>query len=226
MSRFSDVKEIDFDPRLKTPFSCLIVGPSGCGKSFFVKSVLKKCNHVMDVVPENIVWIYTSFQPLYAELQRLNKNIKFVEGLPHSFEDENLFPPDRSHLVILDDVIFQASDHPEVVKMFTQYRHHRNMSVMMLTQNVFHQGKYSRTISLNSNYLVLFKNPRDKLQVNILARQIFPSEKALFLESFEDATRESHGYLIIDLTHSCPEQYRLLTGLLPSQWPVVYVPKA
>ena len=68
MSRFSDVKEIDFDARLKTPFSFLIVGPSGCGKSVFVKSVLKKCNHVMDVVPENIVWIYTSFQPLYAEL--------------------------------------------------------------------------------------------------------------------------------------------------------------
>ena len=106
---------------------------------------------------------------------------------------------------ILDDVIFQASDHPEVVNIFTQYRHHRNMSVMMLTQNVFHQGKYSRTISLNSHYLVLFKNPRDKLQVNILARQIFPSEKALFLESFEDATRKSHGYLIIYLTHSCPE---------------------
>ena len=157
----------------------------------------------MDVVPENIVWIYTSFQPLYAELQRLNKNIKFVEGLP----------PDRSHLVILDDVIFQASDHPEVVNIFTQYRHHRNMSVMMLTQNVFHQGKYSRTISLNSNYLVLFKNPRDKLQVNILACQIFPSEKALFLESFEDATRDLHGYLIVDLTYSCPDVSHLTTSV-------------
>jgi len=100
MSSFTDVKEIDFDPRLKTPFSCLIVGPSGCGKSFFVKSVLHNCNHVMDVVPENIVWIYTSFQPLYAELQKMNKKIKFVEGLPHSFQDENLFPPDQNHLVI------------------------------------------------------------------------------------------------------------------------------
>ena len=93
MSCFTDVKEIDFDPRLKTPLSCLIVGPSGCGKSF-----LHNCNHVMDVVPENIVWIYTSFQPLYAELQKMNKKIKFVEGLPHSFEDENLFPPDCNHL--------------------------------------------------------------------------------------------------------------------------------
>ena len=29
----------------------------------------------MNTVPENIVWIYTSFQPLYAELQKTNKKI-------------------------------------------------------------------------------------------------------------------------------------------------------
>ncbi len=74
---------------------------------------------------------------MYTQLQKTSKHIKFVKGLPDSFEDENLFPPDQNHLVILDDVIFQASDHPEVVKIFTQYRHHQNMSVMMLTQNVF-----------------------------------------------------------------------------------------
>jgi len=96
---------------------------------------------------------------------------------------------------------------------------------MMLTQNVLHQGKHSRTISLNSNYLVLFKNPRDKLQINILARQIFPSQKAFFLESFEDATRDPHGYLIVDLTPVCPERYRLRSGVLPHQRPTVYVPK-
>lgn len=219
------MEEVNFDPRLCVPFSCMIVGPSGCGKTFFVKRLLENCEHVMDSVPDNIVWIYTSFQPMYDELKKMNKNIKFVEGLPDSFEDENLFPPDQTHLIILDDVIFQASDHPEVVKIFTQYRHHRNMSVMMLTQNVFHQGKYSRTISLNSNYLILFKNPRDKLQISVLAQQIFPSQKPFFLESFEDATNAPHGYLLVDLTPSCPEQYRLRSGVLPHQWPTVYLPK-
>ena len=34
-------------------------------------------------------------------------------------------------------------------------------------------------MSLNSQYLVLFKNPRDKLQIATLARQIYPSEKVL-----------------------------------------------
>nr|DAC81316.1 TPA_asm: FtsK [Larimichthys croaker adintovirus] len=225
MSHLTNVEQVHFDPRLAAPFSCMIVGPSGCGKTYFVKSVIENCEHVINGVPDNIVWIYTSFQPMYAELQKMNKKIKFVEGLPDSFDDTELFPPDQNHLIILDDVIFQASDHPEVVKIFTQYRHHRNMSVFMLTQNVFHRGKHSRTMSLNSNYLVLFKNPRDKLQMNILAHQIFPSQKAFFLESFEDATKDPRGYLLVDLTPSCPEPYRLRTGILPPQWPVVYVPR-
>lgn len=226
MSHSGDVQEpFFFDPRFKTPFSCMIVGPSGCGKTYFVKKMLLDCSHVMDAQPGAIVWIYNSFQPMYAELQKMNKNIKFIKGLPDSFEDEELFPVNQNLLIILDDVIFQASEHPEVVKLFTEFRHHRNWNVIMLTQNVFHQGKFSRTISLNSNYMVLFKNPRDRLQVNILARQIFPSAKGLFLESFEDATREAHGYLILDLTPTCPEHFRLRSGLLPRQWPVIYVAK-
>ena len=213
------MEEIEYDPRLKVSLSCLIVGPSGSGKTHFVKFVLENCEHVMNTVPENIVWIYTSFQPLYAELQKTSKKIKFVRGLPDSFEDF------EDTLIVLDDVIFQASDHPEVVKIFTQYRHHKNMSVIMLTQNVFHQGKYSCSISLNSNYMVLFKNLRDKLQMNILACQIFPSQKTFFLESLEDATKDSYGYLILDLTPSCPERYRVRSGILPDQWPVIYLPK-
>ena len=180
----------------------------------------------MNAVPDNIVLIYTSFQPLYRELQEKNENIRFIKGLPDSFDDETLFPSDSTHLVILDDLIFQASNHPEVVRIFTQYRHHRNMSVIMLTQNIFHQDKFSRTISLNCNYLVLFKNPRDKLQMNILAQQMFPSRKKYFLESLEDATRQPHSYLLLDLTHHCPDQFRLRTGLLPGEWPAVYLPKS
>lgn len=91
---------------------------------------------------------------------------------------------------------------------------------MMLTQNVFHKGIRSCTISLNSNYLVLFKNPQDKLQINILAQQLFVSQNFFWGEGFEDATKDPCGYLVIDLTPSCQEQYRLRLGVLPHQWPL------
>ena len=40
--------------------------------------------------------------------------------------------------------------------------HHRNISVILITQNLFHQANYCRTISLNAKYIVLLKNARNK----------------------------------------------------------------
>lgn len=214
---------LNYGLKIKLPFSALIAGPSGSGKTYFVKTVLSNMNHVMDIVPDNIVWIYSSYQSLYDELQKQIK-ITFIDGIPESFCDEDLFPSGKSHLIILDDVMSDAADHPEVVKIFTEYRHHRNISVMMLSQNIFHQGKHSRTISLNCGYLVLFKNPRDKLQINVLAQQMFPSNKKYFLQSYEDATRQAHKYLFVDLTQDCPELARLRAGILPGEELCIYIP--
>lgn len=38
----------------------------------------------------------------------MDKNINFVEGLPHSIEDELSSPPDKIHLGILDNVILDS----------------------------------------------------------------------------------------------------------------------
>lgn len=43
-----------------------------------------------------------------------NKSFKSIAGLPDSLEDET-----QTSLIILDDVIFQASDPPEVVQIST-----------------------------------------------------------------------------------------------------------
>lgn len=64
---------------------------------------------------------------------------------------------------------------------------------MMLTQNIFHQGKYNHTISMISNLLVLFKNQGDKLYMNILANPICPQQKSYFMERTNDATKPAYG---------------------------------
>ena len=139
-------------------YKCLFVSHSECGKTYFVKHVLENCEHVLNEELDNIVWIDTSEQPLYTELGKKNEKNNFVKKLPKSFEDKNLFPWDQHHLIILDDFIFQVSNPPEVVRILTQYRNHRNMSILMPLKNVSHQDKHSRTSHLNCNYLVLFKN--------------------------------------------------------------------
>ena len=73
-----------------------------------------------------------------------------------------------------------------VVDIFTKISHHRNLSVVYLTQNLF--NNHTRTLSLNSPYIVLFKNERDATQVANLARQMYPGKRVFIIEAFKNAT--------------------------------------
>ena len=214
-------EEVYFDPRFQLPFTALLVGASGSGKSFFVKQLLQNMEHTLSRLPDRIIWSYSSYQPMYDELAK-NVKIKFIEGIPDSLTDENIFPSNQHNLLVIDDCMDIGVNHDELMKAFTMYRHHRKLSVIFLVQNLFQQGKHSRTISLNANYIILFKSVRDRLQIRILAQQMFPGQREYFLQSFNDATKEPYSYLIVDLRPHCPEHYRLRSGILPNQWPVVY----
>lgn len=215
--------KIDFDARLQHPFSAVVSGPSNCGKTFFVKEVIDNASRVISHKIENIVYIYSCWQPLYDQLLK-NHQINFVEGLPESLCDDSLLPPEKNNLLIIDDLMHTASNNLEVQNVFTKYVHHRNLSCIYLIQNLFIQGKTSRTISLNSNYLFLFGNPRGKYQISLLGRQMFPGNTKFFLEAFNDATGSPYGYLLIDYKAKTPDFLRLRTGLL-SALQVVYLPK-
>ena len=54
-------------------------------------------------------------------------------------------------------------------------------------------------MSLNSQYLVLFNNPRDQQQITVLARQMYPGQSEQFLNTYRMATSKPFGYLLIDL---------------------------
>ena len=89
--------------------------------------------------------------------------------------------------------------------------------MIYIVQNLFHQGKGSRSISLNSHYLVLFKNPRDKLQILTLAKQMYPGQTDFFLNQYEEAVKRPFGYLLIDLKTTTQDNCRLRTNVLPSE---------
>lgn len=48
-----------------------------------------------------------------------------------------------------------------IVDWLTRKAHHRNTSVICITQNVFDGAVQHHIISLKAHYLVLFKNPED-----------------------------------------------------------------
>ena len=65
----------------------------------------------------------------------------------------------KRNLIVFDDQMIDASKDKRIVNLFIRGSHHPNLSVIYIVQNLFHQGNGNRSISLNSHYLVLFKNP-------------------------------------------------------------------
>jgi len=192
-----------------------VAGPTGSGKYKWVLRLIDHANEITEPPPTRIWYCYGEFQPTLNTYPWLH----FHEGLPEL--SDRVFDGLESTLIILDDLMSETSQ--LVANMFTKISHHRNVSVVYLTQNVYDKNKYARTISLNAHYLVLFKNPRDASQFATLSRQMYPNTSKFAIEAYKDATSAPYGYLLIDLKPEQDERYRLRTNVFPGENQYVYV---
>ena len=203
------------DPRWKHPFTAIVAGPTGCGKTVFTFKFISESQDFITPSPEKIIYCYGEYQEIFSNYP----HVTFIEGLP----DISQFDGKQRTLVILDDLMTETND--SVSNIFTKVSHHRNVSVVYLSQNLFYKSKQNRTMSLNAHYMVLFKNPRDAVQVATLARQMYPGRSKFLAEAFKDATDKAYGYLLIDLKPDTEEKYRIRTNIFPGERQYVYVPK-
>lgn len=199
------------DLRLKQPFTCIVAGPTKAGKTTFVESLIENRQNMIHPVP-TIVWWF------YAEQQYKIKDVIFIKGLPDMNLIKEKYP--EPQLIILDDLMMEMKHN--LTELFTKGCHHLNVSVVHIVQNIFFKGL--RTSRVNAEYLVLLKNPSDRLQVQTLAHQLYPSNSQYFLESYADATKAPFSYLLVDLTQTTPDKYRLRTDIF-SENPIIYTQK-
>ena len=114
------------------------------------------------------------------------RGIEFNQGIPEDIDEPDYLDVSQRNLIVLDDLMAQFGKDKRIADLFTKRSHHRNLSVIYIVQNVFHQGKEMRNISLNAHYIVLFKSPRDRQQISILARQVNPGRVQEFMKSYEN----------------------------------------
>ena len=108
------------------------------------------------------------------------------KGIPEDIEDR--FDGNKCNLLIIDDLMTKCHSDERLTRLFSVGSHHKNLSIILFVHNMFHQGKEMRNINLNSNYLLLFKNPRDNQQITTLTRQMYPGTWRFLVEAFQDAT--------------------------------------
>ena len=92
--------------------------------------------------------------------------------------------------MVFDDMMMQCTSSELIAQAFTQKRHHQNLSV---------KGKVMRNVHLNTEYVVLFCDPRDNSQFGHLARQLEPKHPKALVYAYVDATSRPYSHRLVDL---------------------------
>lgn len=206
--------------------SIIISGATQSGKTHFVNKLLQNAKGMFSGEPvSQILYCYGIYQPLFDEMEKLIPNFTLHEGLPSKEVIETFSAKKSASIIVLDDLFNEVGQNLEMQLLFTQGCHHKKISVVFITQNLYHPSKYGRTISLNSSCLIIFRNLRDASQIGHLGRQLFPGKSQILMEAYRDATSVPYGYLVIDLSPQSDDKCRLRTRIFPGEFPIIYTPR-
>lgn len=219
-SHYISAVHTDTTMKFVHPFTALIAGPSGVGNSSFSLQLINNLDNMVDTEIHRIIWCFSEENSLRAHSaidEKQRRKIIYSKGMPTDFNNDD----DVATLIVLDDLM-NETDNVLVSTLYSRGSHHNNQSVLLITQNVYHKGSYMRDISLNTKYMVLFKNVRDQCQVRYLLRQISPDGAKELLRVYKDATAIPFNYLLIDLTTDTHDGLRYRTSIFNPEYCTVY----
>ena len=179
-----------------------LVGPSETGKSQLIYNWLK----IGTFQPKfnKIYFFYQHSQSLYDVMQKEIKNLEFVQGVNFEFID-SLKNNGTKYLLIFDGSCEKICNSKAFVDLATAGRH-PGLSTIYIKHNLFHQSKLGRDVELQNTHIVLFKSPRDLMQVTTLSAQLGLGSE--LVDRYRDATSVAFGHLLIDLSPRTDDRLR------------------
>ena len=226
------------DATFRCPFNMLISGPTQSGKTTWISRLLVYAGELLETLPSEVHWYSPHATPAPGLSSCVQFPIYYHQRLPwatfkrndddddddDSNGQEN--DPKPGSIIVIDDFAQETANSRELTSYITKTSHHRDMSIVLLTQNLFHSGKETRTQSLNMHYMVLMRQTRDHKQIRTLGRQLTQTEKEYraFLDAYNDATSHRHfSYLLVSM-HPRDDKRLLLRGtLFPEEAPAAAV---
>ena len=145
-----------------------LVGPPETGKSQPIYNWLKI--RTFQFKFDKIYFFNQHSQPLYDVMQKEIENLEFVHGVNFEFID-SLKNNGTKYLLIFDNSCEEFCNSKAFVDIATAGRH-RGLSTIYIKHNFFHQSKLGKDVELQNTHIVLFKSPRDVMQVTTLSTQL------------------------------------------------------
>ena len=155
---------------IRQPASVIIAGPSGSGKSELVENLLKE-KKLFYPPPKKMVYCYDRLQPRSDRMKNTPTSF-FYKGHPPEGALVKWFKPHHHGIPILDDLMEESGNDKRVLYLFTKDSHHRGITALYLTQDLFPPGEFAKTINRNAHYAICFKSPRDKTDIRNLLLQV------------------------------------------------------
>ena len=203
--------------KFKHPFTCIVAGPTFSGKTTWVRKFLTNWKYIVDNISVekeylNVLWCHGQSQDLH-QIPIDNVTITYVKGFPSTSDLEQMKPD----MVVLDDLMNELKNNQEMKNLFTKTAHHSGISVIYIVQNIFHQDKAMRDISLNTHYVVAMRGPRMTRQLGAFAEQIFPKSSTQLMSIYKDATVNKFSYLLFDLHPMSEEKFCIRTRIFKDE---------
>ena len=181
------------------------------------RKIVKRKEPMFSRPRDPVVYYNGANQPETFERMRKAQGIHFYKGIPDTSLLDKWYKKSNGGILVLDDLMREGSDDTRVLDLFTKDSHHRRITVIYMTQDMFPKGIFAKTVSRSAHYIIAFKNPRDQLGVRILTQQAFPQEFKGVLNVYRDATERPYGYLMFDLHPNSSDRGRLKTNLLKDE---------
>ena len=197
------------------PANIILAGPTGAGKTHFLVRELERGTFFPK--PTRIVWVYGESQGDHETLNELTRQgripkVTFMKNETNYADIVEDFDKREVNLLVLDDQMTESkSNKAAFTNVFTKGSHHRNITVILMLQNIFESGFL--TVRRNAQYTVLFRTRADQQQILRLGYQMYPTLKDFFLQVFTDATKEAYSYIIVDSHQKTLEELTILANL-------------
>ena len=173
------------------PFSMIVAGQSFCGKSYWVFQMIENLDNIFTHKVSKIYYLYSEYQDIF---DKYKDRVSFTSDV--SILD---IEPDENTLLIIDDLMDELSNSNQIRDLFTKKIHHRNISVILILQNIFVQGKVYVTIRNNTCYYIIFDHGANYHSLEIFAQRFQGKHKNKYFEkSYEDCMKTPYSPLLID----------------------------
>ena len=179
----------EIDDFIARPFRIIVAGASGAGKTEIVKKLVKEIHGNFESIhycyPDYLTDIPTEF----------DADVHYHPGI---FSTRELASVKDHSLIIIDDLMVEASFSNDINKLFTVIGRKRNISVILLVQNLYQQGRHFRNIRLNATGFILFKF-RAAFDVNLRLLKDLGLKDTIKRSHLEGALSRKYSYLFVDI---------------------------